>query len=205
LSWAHAAALPLAGITAFRGLMVRAALQPGERVLITGVGGGVALFAVQYALAHGAQVFATSGSDAKLERVRRMGVVGTANYKADDWPDQLRRQATGGFDVIFDSAMGPAFQHLIELAAPGGRIAFPGTTAGRKIEVDMRDIYRKQLSVLGTKMGSPRDFAAMLDFVARHRIEPIVDRVMAFSEVNDAYAVLHRAEQFGKVVLTVSE
>jgi zinc-binding alcohol dehydrogenase/oxidoreductase len=202
LDWVHAAALPLSGVTAFRAVFSRGDLQAGECVLITGIGGAVALFATQLALAAGARVFVTSSSDAKLERVRRLGVAGTANYRKDDWPERLRAQC-GGFDLIVDSAVGPGFAHLLALASPGGRLVFPGTTAGADTALDMRPVYRKQLSLLGTKMGSPRDFAALLAFVGEHQIEPIVDRVLPLADVNAAYGVVERGEQFGKVVMTV--
>ncbi|MEO9230729.1 MAG: zinc-binding dehydrogenase [Devosia sp.] len=201
LDWAHAAALPLSGVTAFRAIAARARLQPDERVLITGIGGGVALFAMQFALAIGAQVYATTSSLEKAKRVREMGVAGTANYRDDDWAKRLREQVPEGFDVILDSAVGPGFQQLIELAAPGGRIAFLGFTAGGDIQMDMRPIYRKQLSILGTKMGSPRDFEAMVGLVTQHKIKPIVDRVMPMSRINEAYGIVNRGEQFGKLVL----
>ncbi|MES2185097.1 MAG: zinc-binding dehydrogenase [Pseudomonadota bacterium] len=203
LSWEEAAALPLSGVTAFRAVCSRAMIARGERVLITGIGGGVALFAMQFALAVGARVFATSSSQEKMRRVKEMGVEGTANYRDADWPEQLTALAPEGFDVIMDSAVGPSFQRLIDLASPGGRIVFPGITAGGDTTLDMRPIYRRQLSILGTKMGSPRDFQAMVDLVARHRIKPIVDRVMPITDINEAYALVDRGEQFGKVVMTV--
>jgi zinc-binding alcohol dehydrogenase/oxidoreductase len=204
LDWVHAAALPLSGLTGFRAVFSRARLQPGERVLITGVGGGVALFALQYAVAAGANVFATSSSGQKLGRVREFGAAGGAIYRDADWPVQLRQQA-GAFDVIIDSACGPDFGKLVDLAAPGGRIVFFGTTAGSAAAFDMRTFFRKQLTLLGTKMGSMRDFHAMIEFVKEHRIEPIVDRVMPLADANAAYAALDRGEQFGKLVFSISD
>lgn len=204
LDWVHAAALPLSGLTGFRAVFSRARLQPGERVLITGVGGGVALFALQFAVAAGAKVFTTSSSDQKLGRARELGAAGGANYRDADWPEQLRKQADA-FDVIIDSACGPDFDKLVSLAAPGGRIAFFGTTAGSAAAFDMRVFFRKQLTLLGTKMGSMRDFRAMVEFVTEHRIQPIVDRVMPLADVNAAYAALDRGEQFGKLVFSISD
>lgn len=113
----------------------------------------------------------------------------------------LREQVPEGFDVIIDSAVGPGFQHLLDLAAPGGRITFLGFTAGGDIALDVRPIYRKQLSILGTKMGSPRDFAEMVDLVAIHDIRPVVDRTLPLSRANEAYGIVDRGTQFGKVVL----
>jgi NADPH:quinone reductase-like Zn-dependent oxidoreductase len=201
LDWASAAALPLAGVTAFRAVSSRAQVKKGERVLITGIGGGVALFAMQFALALGAEVYATSGSDDKARRVRAMGVSGTANYRDPNWAAILRKQVPQGFDAIIDSAVGPGFQRLLELAAPGGRVAFLGFTAGGDVTLDVIPIFRKQLSILGTKMGSPRDFEAMVRLVESAAIQPIVDRVLPLSRANEAYAIVDRGEQFGKVVL----
>jgi zinc-binding alcohol dehydrogenase/oxidoreductase len=200
LDWEHAAALPLSGVTAFRAISSRAQLQAGERVLITGIGGGVALFAMQFALALGGKVYATSSSDEKAARVREMGVLGTVNYREEGWAKKLRELVPEGFDVIIDSAVGPGFQDLVHLAALGGRIAFLGFTAGGDIQLDVRPIYRKQVSILGTKMGSPKDFAQMVKLVEEQKIVPLVDRVMPLSKANEGYAVVDRGEQFGKVV-----
>ncbi len=129
LGMEHAAALPLAGLTAWRALFVRGQLRGGESVLITGIGGGVALLALQFALAAGATVYVTSGSTDKLMQARTLGAAGGASYRDADWAAQLQRRA-GLFDMIVDGAMGGGFAHLIELTRPGGRIAFYGATAG---------------------------------------------------------------------------
>lgn len=202
LSFEEAAALPLAGLTAWRAVFSRAGLQAGERVLVTGAGGGVALFAVQFALAAGAQVFVTSGSDEKLEKARALGVAGGANYRKNDWHSQLREQA-GGFDVIIDSAGGEAFGKLVDLANPGGRIAFYGGTMGAFPALSPQKIFWKQLSLLGSTMGSDRDFADMLAFVNAHQICPVVDRVFPLEEAETAAAHMESAGQFGKVVLKI--
>src|SRR5215831_2271910 len=147
LDFAHAAALPLAGLTAYRALFSRAGLVSGERVLVTGIGGGVALFALQFALAAGATVYVTSGSDEKLARAKQLGAAGGANYRKESWFKDLKRV---GFDVIIDSAGGKGFSQLTNLAAPGGRIAFFGATLGNPAELDLRRIFWKQLNVLGS-------------------------------------------------------
>lgn len=201
LDWIHAAALPLSGVTAFRAVRSRGKTQAGEKVLITGIGGGVALFAMQFALALGAEVYATTSSDEKAQRVRAMGVSGTVNYRDPQWPAMLREQVPQGFDVVIDSAVGAGFQHLLELASPGGRIVFLGFTAGGDVQLDVRPIYRKQLSILGTKMGSPRDFEAMVQLVDTRAIQPIVDRALPLSRAEEAYGIIDRGEQFGKIVL----
>jgi zinc-binding alcohol dehydrogenase/oxidoreductase len=200
----HAAALPLAGLTAYRALFSRARAQSGERVLVTGVGGGGALFALQFAVAAGMSVCVTSGSDGKLRRAVELGAAGGANYKSPDWADQLKEQAPGGFDVIIDSAGGEGFAKLIDLAAPGGRIAFFGATTGNPPGFDMRKVFWKQLSILGSTMGSPEDFARMVGFVEEHRIVPVAETVFPMEEGNAALAAMEAAGQFGKIVLEIA-
>ena len=200
----QAAALPLAGLTAYRALFTRAGLRSGERVLLTGVGGGAALFALQFAVAAGAKVFVTSGSDAKIARAVELGAAGGVNYKADHWADALKEQAKGGFDVTIDSAGGDGFLQLIELAAPGGRIAFFGATAGDPPKFPMRRVFWKQLSILGTSMGNPEDFAAMVAFVNEKKIVPLASHVFPLVDGNHALEAMEKSDQFGKIVLAVS-
>ena len=198
----QAAALPLAGVTAYRALFSRCALRSEERVLITGVGGGAALFALQFAVAAGAKVFVTSGSDAKIERAVALGAAGGVNYQTEKWSGRLKEMAGGDFDVTVDSAGGDGFVQLIELAAPGGRIAFFGATAGDPSKFPMRRVFWKQLSILGTTMGSPEDFAAMVNFVAEKKIVPFASHTFPLADGNDALRAMEKADQFGKVVLT---
>ena len=202
LDFAHAAALPLAGLTAYRALFSRAGLVSGERVLVTGIGGGVALFALQFALAAGATVYVTSGSDEKLTRAKQLGAAGGANYRNQSWAEDLK---SVGFDVIIDSAGGKGFSKLTNLAAPGGRIAFFGATLGNPPELDLRRIFWKQLNVLGSTMGSPADFAAMVRLVEQHKIQPLAETLYPLSEGNEALAAMDSAKQFGKIVLTVAQ
>ena len=200
----QAAALPLAGLTAYRALFSRCALRSGERVLITGVGGGAALFALQYAVAAGATVFVTSGSEAKIEQAVALGAAGGVNYKVEKWSNRLKEMAGGDFDVTIDSAGGDGFAQLIDLAAPGGRIAFFGATAGDPSKFPMRRVFWKQLSILGTTMGSPEDFTAMVAFVSDHKLVPMTSHTFPLADGNDALEAMEKADQFGKIVLTVS-
>jgi zinc-binding alcohol dehydrogenase/oxidoreductase len=201
LTWEEAAALPLAGLTAHRALFARARLGPDDRVLITGIGGGVALFALQFAAAQGAKVFVTSGSAEKISRAGALGAAGGANYKEAGWAAALAK-AHGPFDVIVDSVGGEGFNDLIGLAAPGGRIVFFGATRGNPPGVALRKIFWRQLSLLGSTMGSPCDFAGMLEFVARHRIKPVVSEVFPLARTAEAFALMERGGQFGKIVVT---
>ena len=200
LDWEHAAALPLAGLTAFRALFSRAQLQPGEKVLLTGIGGGVALFALQFALGRGARVWVTSSSPEKIDRARQMGASGGADYRVADWAKPLDAEA-GGFDVIVDSAGGPGFLQLVDLAVPGGRIVFFGATRDNPPGMPQRKIFWRQLSLLGTSMGSPQDFRSMLESVESQRLLPVVSAAFPLEQAADAFAVMEQGAQFGKIVL----
>lgn len=204
LSWEEAAALPIGGVTAYRALFSRAALQAGETVLITGIGGGVAQFAILFAKAAGARVLGTSSSAEKSEMAKGLGVEAVLNYRDAGWETQLKDIVPEGFNVVFDSAVGPDFQKLVDISAPGARIVFFGVTAGRTTSIDMQAVYRDQLSILGTKSGSPRDFQAMIDFVTEHRIRPVIDRVMPISEINEGYDIVDQGKQFGKIVFRIA-
>lgn len=197
----EAAALPLAGLTAWRALMSRAQLKSGERVLIGGIGGGTALFALQFALAAGAEVWVTSSSVDKIGRAKTLGAKGGFDYSKPGWAEAARAEAGGLFDVIIDSAGGAGFESLVDLAAPGGRIAFFGATCGNPGVLPMRKIFWRQLSLLGTTMGSPSDWATMLAAVSRHQVRPVVSEVFRFDRAAEAFALMERGGQFGKIVL----
>lgn len=204
LTWEQAAALPLAGLTAWRALFTRAQLKAGEKVLVTGIGGGAALFALQFAVAAGAEVWVTSSSPDKLARARTLGAAGGVDYRAAGWGPALQTAAGGLFDVIVDSAGGEGFASLIELTKPGGRVVFFGATRGNPPGLDLRRCFFRQIHLLGTTMGSPEDFAGMTAFVARHRIVPVVDRVFPLAEAEPALRHMENAAQFGKIVLTTA-
>lgn len=204
LSYEQGAALPLAGLTAYRAAFSRAQVQAGERVLVTGVGGGVALLAAQFCAARGAQVWVTSSSDEKLARAQALGAQGGINYKADNWVKTLVQQAGGAFDVIIDSAGGDAFNSLVDAAAPGGRIVFYGGTLGPIPNLVPGKVFWKQLSILGSSMGSEQDFADMLQLVTEKGIVPVVDEVLPLADGEAALRRLDAGAQFGKVVLKIS-
>jgi zinc-binding alcohol dehydrogenase/oxidoreductase len=202
LSFEEAAALPLAGVTAYRALFTRARLKRNEKVLITGIGGGVALFALQYAVAAGAQAYVTSGSDEKIDKAMTLGALGGVNYKKSDWVEAVRSLA-GSFDVTIDGAAGEGMDNLFDLASPGGRVVFYGATQGNPSNLVARRIFWKQLDVLGSTMGSPEDFRSMLTFVREHKIRPVVDKIFSFEEGEAALRWMDDARQFGKIVLKI--
>jgi NADPH:quinone reductase-like Zn-dependent oxidoreductase len=200
LSWEQAAALPLAGLTTFRALFTKGKAKKGDKVLITGVGGGTGTFALQWAVAAGCQVFVTSGSGEKIERARQLGACAGVNYKAQDWAQELQHLA-GGFDVIIDSALGKDFDKLLDISNPGARIVIFGGTAGNIPPLNGRKIFWKQLQLLGTTMGSPDDFKAMIDFVNEHKIIPVIDEVFPLAQAQKAVNKMENSSQFGKIVL----
>ena len=202
LSFEEAAAVPLSGLTAYRALFTKARLRPSEKVLITGVGGGAAVWALNFAVAFKSKVFITSGSDDKLKKGLTHGAVAGFNYMEKDWVDKVRKQA-GGFDVIIDSAGGQNFPSLIDLAMPGGRIVLFGRTAGDIPAISPRTLFWKQLSILGTSIGTEDEFLSMLDFIHKHRIKPPVDKVFTLDQVNEAFAHMKSGGQFGKIILKV--
>ncbi|GAB3245885.1 zinc-binding dehydrogenase [Larkinella harenae] len=213
LSFEQAAALPLTGLTAWRALMTRAGLQINrsdqtERVLITGIGGGAALAALQFAQVAGAEVWVTSGSDEKLQRAQELGATGGVLYRDADWPKRLLNQTGGGkggyFDVIIDSAAGPGFAKLIDVAAPGGRIVFYGGTTGNITDVAPSKVFFKQLTIFGTTMGTNPEFTDMTHFVDQHQLVPIIDEIVPLAETEQALRKIEAGKQFGKLVLNVS-
>ena len=204
LSFEEAAAVPLSALTAYRALFSKARLRAKEKVLITGVGGGAALWLLQFAVAYQARVYVTSGSEEKLAKAKTLGALGGFNYKDPNWATQAQKDA-GGFDIIIDSAGGDQFGKLIELALPGGRIVNFGRTAGNITEVSTRLLYWKQLSIHGTTMGTRDEFMSMLDFLESRNIKPVMDKTLPMSKVAEAFKLMEDGNQFGKIVLDVSK
>ena len=203
LSTIEAAALPLGGLTAYRALISKCKPRKGETVLISGIGGGVALFAFQYALALGCRVFVTSGSDDKIAKAIDLGAIGGVNYKTDKWQKSFLKEH-GGVDVVIDSAGGDGFRNLTYVANPGARIAIYGGTAGNINNVSTQIVFWKQLEIYGSTMGNDQEFEEMVAFVEKYKIIPIVDKVFDLKEGNKALEYMNDRKQFGKIVLQVS-
>lgn len=204
LSFAEAAALPLAGLTAYRAVVTRAQVKAGETVLVTGIGGGVATFALQIAKALGARVFVTSGSDEKLARAQSLGADGGVNYKTADWGKQLVALTAGGPDVVIDSAGGDALETSARILKQAGRIVFYGATTGLAKNLDLYRLFFKQATLMGSTMGSPREFAALLNLYAQQQIHPVVDQVFPLAEAAAAHRHMEEAGQCGKIVLQIA-
>lgn len=203
LSFSEAAAIPLAGLTAYRALFTKAKLKKAENVLIVGAGAGTSTFAILWAVAAGANVYVTSGNEEKIGAAKKLGAIDGVIYKDEDWDQQLL-QKVNGFDVIMDSALGEGFAKHLNYVNPGARIVFFGGTAGNLPALNGRIIFWKQVQILGTTMGSPKDFNDLLRFIEEHQIHPIVDSVYHLEDGNDAMELMENSEQFGKIVLEVS-
>lgn len=199
LSFIQAAALPLAGLTAYRALFTKASIQKGEKLLISGIGGGVALIGFQMALTLGAEVWVSSGSDEKITMAVELGATGGINYKAENWHKTLAHEA-GGFDVILDSAGGEGFQYFLDLANPAARIVFYGGTRG-SFKINPQKVFWKQLSIFGSTMGSDTDFNEMLQMINQYKIIPFVKETWSLTEGSEAFKHIDEGKQFGKLVL----
>ena len=201
LSWEQAAAVPLAGLTAWRAVVTQAEVKAGHTVLVTGAGSGVSTFAIQWASALGAEVYVTSGSEEKIEKARAIGAVGGISYREEDYHKTLRKQA-GGFNAIIDSAGGDDMNNLLSTLRPAGRFVFFGATLGiPSAGLEIPRLFFNQTRIQGTMMGSNAEFKAMLDFVGERKIEPVVDRVLPMDEAVAAHKLLESFGQMGKVVL----
>lgn len=195
LSWEEAGVLPLPALTAYRALFTRGGLQKGEHVLIPGIGGGVATYAMLMALAAGAQVSVTSRSAAKRQTALSHG----AHHAFDshgDWAESMKGEKA---DLILDS-IGPAtFPHYFDVIKPGGRIVTFGASSGDQMNLAMRAVFFPQISIIGTSMGSREEFMAMLQFMELHAIRPIIDRVYSLKETPLAFQRMQKGEQFGNI------
>lgn len=200
LTWEQAAAIPLAGLTAYRALFTKGRAKKGDKVLVVGAGSGTGTFVLQWAVAAGCEVYVTSGSADKIEKAKKLGAVAGVNYKDTDWDVQLKDLA-GGFDVVIDSALGEGFAKLPDICNPGARIVFFGGTAGDMPAINGRKIFWKQLQILGTTMGTSEEFTAMVGFINEHKIVPVVDEVFELKDAAKAFGKMAGHNQFGKLVL----
>ena len=199
-SWIESAALPLAGLTAWRVLVTHARAGPGRTILVPGAGGGVATFLVQIAVALGARVVVTAGSAEKLERARPLGAAAGAVYTDPDWPASL-----GPVDAVADSVGAPVWEGAFRALRPGGVLVNFGDTARESASVELATLYFKHLRVQGTTMGSPREFDALLAHAADASWRPVVDSVFPLRDAAAAHERLESPERFGKVVLAIDE
>ena len=204
LSFEEAASFPLVFETAYRMLVTRAGLREGEWVFVWGIGSGVATASLQVAKALGAQVIVTSSSDEKLERARELGADEAVNHATGDVVAAVR-EATGGHgaDVVIEHVGEATWKTSLQVAATGGRIAVCGATSGPNPPANLHRIWWKQLTVVGSTMGTQEDFRAVYELVASGRAKPVVDRVFPLAEAAAAHEHLEAGRQLGKVVLAI--
>lgn len=207
LNFDEAAALPLAYLTAWRMLMARAKLKSGETVLIHGIGGGVALAAVQLAKLIGAEVIATSSSQQKLLKAKEIGADHTLNYKkAGDVAKRVKDITNGrGVDVAIDTVGAKTWSTDFTAVRRGGRIVLCGITTGAEAKTNLQMLYWNQLTILGSTMGSNEDFRQMLKAVTIAKLKPVIDSVQPLESVREAMGRMEAAKQFGKIVLRISK
>lgn len=202
MTWEEAASVVLTGLTAWRALMFKGRLQPGETVLISGVGGGVATFGLAFAVAHGAKVYVTAESEEVLARAIEMGALGGLLFTDPEWRRQVGK-LTGGIDVVLDGAPAPSYANYVRAINPGARIVIYGSTAGDKFEVTATGLFLKSASLVGSQVGDPQDFREMLAFIDKHGIKPVIEKSFPLSEAREALLYLESQHKFGKVVVTV--
>lgn len=200
----EAAALPLGGVTAYRALVTKGAVRAGERVLVTGVGGGVATMCVQFAAALGAEVWVTSGSAEKVERAKELGAAGGLATSAEDYGAQLKG-LSGSFDLVIDSIGGKWFRDAVRMTRQGGRIVSFGATAGPVPELVMPTLFLRHIDVLTTAMGNHDDFRGLLDLVTAQRIRPLVAARFPLAETVEALELMDAGTAMGKIVIGIPD
>ena len=203
LSWVEAAALPLVGVTTYRALFVRGRLCPGESMLVIGAGGGIATMAVALAVAAGAAIAVTSSSAETIAHAMSAGARGGVLHSEPDWPDHARALSPdgAGFDLVLDPV--GRWSESVRALRPGGRLVVLGANAAQTAAMDIRGFYFGQFDLLGTTMGSSRDFAGLLNMVDRCAVRPpVIDREFPLDRAADAHKHLENGRTFGKCVLT---
>jgi len=206
LTFDEAGAFVLSFVTAWRMLMTRAQIIPGQTLLIHGIGGGVALSALKLAKLAGAEVIVTSSSDEKLARAKEMGADHTINYKAGDVARTVKEITAGrGVDVVVDTVGAATWPIDFSTVRPGGKIVLCGITTGPEAMTNLRVLYWNQLTIMGSTMGSDEDFRQMVTAVAAARMKPVIDSVHPLENVRDAMGKMEAANQFGKIVLRMSD
>jgi NADPH:quinone reductase-like Zn-dependent oxidoreductase len=204
IDFVHAAAFPLTFLTAWHMLMTRAKLVRGEDVLVLAAGSGVGQAAIQIAFMHGARVFATAGSDAKMERARTLGAFEVINHHTQDVAAEvLRLTNRRGVDVVIEHVGEATWAKSVRAMARGGRLVTCGATTGGNGALDLHALFAKQLSILGSYMGSKGELLRAARFLFTGQLKPVIDRTYPLAEAAEAQRRLERSDQFGKIVLEV--
>ena len=203
LTFEEAAAFPLTFETAYRMLIPRARLQEGEWVLIWGIGGGVATAALSLAKALGAQVIVTSSSDAKLEHAKALGADVAVNHETEDVVAAVKEVTGGGAHIVVETVGDATWKRTLDAVRPEGRIVICGATTGPNPPAALHRVWWKQLSILGSSMGSPEDFQAVWELIDAGKAKPVVDTVFPLAEARSAHERLEAGQQLGKIVLAI--
>ena len=205
VSFEEAAAFPLVSLTAWHMLIARAKLKPAETVLVLAAGSGVGTAAIQIAKAAGARVIATAGSDAKLARARELGADEVINHSTEKIATEVKRlTAKRGVDVVFEHVGEATWSESVRSLTPGGRLVTCGATTGFNGAIDIRYLFTRQISLLGSFMGSKADLLAAVEFLRRGLLKPVIDVVLPLERCAEAHRRLENREQFGKIVLRVA-
>ena len=202
LSFEEAAALPLAGVTAYRCVFSVGKLKSGQKILISGIGGGVACFAALFSIATKAEVWVTSSREEKIDRAIDFGCQGGILYTEPDWEVRLKDKA-GLFNLIIDSAGGPQFHKFLKICDRGARIIIYGGTQGAITSLPPYSIFWKQIAILGSSLGTKNEFHDMLHFIDRHQIKPVIDTILPLSKGNEARERMKNQRHMGKMILSI--
>ncbi len=202
LSWEEAAALPLVTVTVWHMLVTRANVQPGEDVLIHAAGSGVGSIGIQVAKLRGARVIATASNAEKLAKAVELGADEVVNYTGDDWPKEVKRLTNRrGVDVVFEHTGAATWAGSIASLKPNGRLVTCGTTSGFAAQTDLRQVFYKHLTILGSFMGSKAELLEAMKFIEAGRIRAVVDRTLPLAEARHAHELMEERAQFGKLIL----
>lgn len=202
LSWEEAAALPLVTVTAWHMLVTRANVQPGEDVLVHAAGSGVGSIAIQVAKLRGARVIATASTEAKLAKAKELGADDVLNYSDADWPKEVRRLTNKrGVDVVFEHTGASTWPGSIASLKTNGRLVTCGATSGYAAETDIRQVFYRHLTILGSFMGSKAELLEAMKFIETGKIKAVVDQVLPLKEAGHAHELMEDRAQFGKLVL----
>ena len=204
IGFVEAAAFPLTFVTAWHMLVTRAQVRPGEDVLVLSAGSGVGQAAIQIAWLHGARVFATAGTDEKLARARALGATEVVNHYTQDLPAEIRRFTNNrGVDIVIEHVGEATWERSLKCLTRGGRLVTCGATTGYNAAVDLRFLFSRQYSLMGSYMGTKSELLRTARFFFSGELRPIVDRTFPLSEAAAAQRYLEEGKQFGKVVLEV--
>lgn len=202
LSWPEAAALPLVTLTAWHMLVSQARLQPGEDVLIHAAGSGVGSVGIQIAKLFGARVIATASSEEKLAKARELGADETVDYTRDDWPKEVKRLTNRrGVDVVFEHTGAATWPGSLVSLKKAGRLVTCGATSGFDARTDLRQVFYRHLTILGSMMGSKAELLAAMKFIESEKIRAVVDRTLPLAQARQAHELMEDRAQFGKLVL----